>query len=42
MAGGMRIVVIGQEAFGGKVVEALVEQGEDLVGVFAPPDREGR
>ena len=42
MAGGMRIVVIGQEAFGGKVVEALVEQGETVVGVFAPPDREGR
>ncbi len=42
MAGGMRIVVIGQETFGGKVVEALVEQGEDVVGVFAPPDREGR
>ena len=38
----MRIVMIGQEAFGGKVLEALTEQGENVVGVFVPPDREGR
>ena len=42
MAGDMRIVIIGQEAFGGKVLEALAEQGENVVGVFVPPDREGR
>ncbi len=42
MAGDMRIVMIGQEAFGGKVLEALAEQGENVVGVFVPPDREGR
>ena len=41
MAGNMRIVVIGQEAFGGKVLEALAEQGENVVGVFVPPGREG-
>ena len=42
MAGDMRIVMIGQEAFGGKVLEALAEQGENVVGAFVPPDREGR
>jgi methionyl-tRNA formyltransferase len=42
MAGDMRIVIIGQEAFGGKVLESLAEQGENVVGVFVPPDREGR
>ena len=42
MAGDMRIVMIGQEAFGGKVLEALTEQGENVVGAFVPPDREGR
>ena len=42
MAGDMRIVMIGQEAFGGKVLEALIEQGENVVGAFVPPDREGR
>ena len=41
MAGDMRIVMIGQEAFGGKVLEALTEQGENVVGAFVPPDREG-
>ena len=40
MAGEMRIVVIGQEAFGGKVLEALTAQGENVVGVFVPPGRE--
>lgn len=39
----MRIVVIGQSAFGKSVLEALTEKGEDeIVGVFAPPTREGR
>ena len=41
IAGEMRIVVIGQEAFGGKVLEALAGQGENVVGVFVPPGREG-
>ena len=41
MAGDMRIVVIGQEAFGGKVLEALSGQGENIVGAFVPPGREG-
>ena len=42
MAGDMRIVMIRQEALGGKVLEALTEQGENVVGAFVPPDREGR
>ena len=38
----MRIVVHGQQAFGKAVLEALLERGEDVVGVFCGPDREGR
>jgi len=38
----MRIVVHGQQAFGKAVLEALLERGEDVVGVFCAPDREGR
>ena len=42
MAGGLRIAVIGQAAFGESVLNALVERGEDVVGVFCSPDQEGR
>jgi methionyl-tRNA formyltransferase len=39
----MKIAIIGQSAFGKSVLEALVSKGEDeIVGVFAPPRREGR
>lgn len=41
MSGEMRIVLIGQEAFGGKVLETLAGQGENIVGAFVPPGREG-
>jgi methionyl-tRNA formyltransferase len=41
MAGEMRIALIGQAAFGESVLNALVEHGENVVGVFCPPDREG-
>ncbi|MCX7913291.1 MAG: methionyl-tRNA formyltransferase [Thermodesulfovibrionales bacterium] len=34
----MRIALIGQAAFGEKVLEALLNKGENVVGVFAPPD----
>lgn len=37
-----RIALIGQAAFGESVLNALVEHGENVVGVFCPPDREGR
>jgi len=38
----MRIVVHGQQAFGKAVLERLLERGEDVVGVFCAPDKEGR
>lgn len=39
----MRITLIGQSAFGKAVLEAIQQTGKDeVVGVFCPPDREGR
>jgi methionyl-tRNA formyltransferase len=38
----VRIVVIGQAAFGQSVLDALVKEGEQVVGAFCPPDKEGR
>ena len=38
----MRIAIIGQSAFGEAVLKALVERGEEVVGIFCPPDVEGR
>ena len=38
----MRIVLIGQSAFGEAVFRALLEHREHVVGVFCPPDMEGR
>ena len=37
----MRIIVNGQQAFGRAVLEALLDRGEDVVGVFTAPDRAG-
>ena len=37
----MRIIIVGQGPFGEKVLNALIESGEDLVGVFSPPDKRG-
>ena len=37
----MRIIVVGQGPFGAKVLEALVRKGEEIVGVFCPPDKRG-
>ena len=34
----MRIVVHGQQAFGKSVQEALLERGEDVVGVYCAPE----
>lgn len=36
----MRIIVNGQQAFGRSVLEALLERGEEVVGVFTAPDDE--
>jgi len=38
----MRIVLIGQAAFGEKVFETLIQRGEEVVGVFLPPDIPGK
>jgi methionyl-tRNA formyltransferase len=38
----MRIVVIGQAAFGAKVLEQLVTQGEQVIAVYTPPEKPGR
>jgi len=38
----MRIVVIGQAAFGKSVVQSLGDAGEDVVAVFCPVDRAGK
>jgi methionyl-tRNA formyltransferase len=38
----MRIVLIGQAAFAEKVLERLIERGENVVGVYCPPDSPAR
>lgn len=38
----MRIIVNGQQAFGEAVLEALLARGENVVGVYCAPDKEGR
>jgi methionyl-tRNA formyltransferase len=37
----MRILLIGQAAFAAKVLESMLERGEDVVAVYVPPDRPG-
>lgn len=37
----MRIVLIGQAAFGAKTLNALQQKGENVVAVYTPPDRPG-
>ncbi len=37
----MRIIVNGQQAFGKAVLDALLERGEEVVGVYCGPDQEG-
>ena len=38
----MRIIVNGQQAFGKGVLDALVERGEEVVGVYCAPEKEGQ
>jgi methionyl-tRNA formyltransferase len=38
----MKIVLIGQAAFGEKVLRALIQRGEEIVGVYLPPDIPGK
>ncbi len=35
------MILVGQGPFGEKVLEALVKQGEEIVGVFSPPEKRG-
>jgi len=37
----MRIIIVGQGPFGEKVLEALIQKGENVVGTFSPPDKRG-
>lgn len=37
----MRIILVGQGPFGGKALEGLIKRGENVVGVFCPPDKRG-
>ena len=38
----MRIVLVGQAPFGAKVLEGLLEKGEEVVAVYTPPDKGSR
>ncbi|HEX5321645.1 MAG TPA: methionyl-tRNA formyltransferase [Stellaceae bacterium] len=37
----MRIVIVGQQAFGKSVMEAFLARGDEIAGVFAAPERPG-
>src|SRR4026207_32437 len=37
----MRIVVHGQQAFGKAVLEALLKRGDNVIAVYAPPEKDG-
>ncbi len=38
----MRIVIIGQAAFGKEILQALSKQDDEVVGIYTPPDIPGR
>jgi methionyl-tRNA formyltransferase len=37
----MRIALVGQAAFGADVLQGLLKHGQEVAGVFCPPDRGG-
>src|SRR6516162_531902 len=37
----MRIVIVGQQTFGKAVLEAFITRGDQVAGVFAPPEKPG-
>src|SRR5437762_13416966 len=39
--GDMRVVIVGQQAFGKTVLDAFVERGDTIAGVFAAPEKPG-
>ena len=38
----MRIVVHGQQAFGKAVLEALLQRGDEVIAVYAAPEKPGQ
>ena len=38
----MRIILMGQAVFGEKVLQALSKKGEEVTGIYTPPDIPGR
>jgi methionyl-tRNA formyltransferase len=38
----MRIALIGQAVFGAEVLKGFIQQGQEVAGVFCPPDRGGK
>ena len=37
----MRIIIVGQGPFGEKVLQALIQKGEEVIGSFSPQDKRG-
>ena len=37
----MRIIIVGQGPFSEKVLEALIQKGQEIAGTFSPPDKRG-
>src|SRR3954454_5709121 len=37
----MRVVIVGQQAFGKSVMEAFIGRGDTIAGVFAAPEKPG-
>ncbi|MGH6996459.1 MAG: hypothetical protein ACREES_12220, partial [Stellaceae bacterium] len=37
----MRVVIVGQQAFGKAVLDAFAGRGDQVVGVFSPPEQPG-
>ena len=38
----MKIILVGQGPFGEKTLDALIQKGEDIIGVFCPKDKRGK
>ena len=37
----MRMIIVGQGPFGEKVLQVLIQKGEEIAGTFSPPDKRG-
>ena len=38
----MRIAIVGQQAFGKAALDAFLERGDEIAGVFAAPEAPGK